>query len=125
MAKSEGDKQSKINRSEGLKTELINHSEGEKQRRINAAEGKAEEILAIAKATAGSIKKIANVISSPGGEVAFRMQLSEQYLKQLKGLSKTSCKVILPNNLLNYNQWMQMVGLDTRSDTRQQSNIQT
>ena len=113
MAKSEGDKQSKINRSEGLKTEMINLSEGEKQRCINAAEGKAEEILAIANATAGSIEKIAKVISAPGGEAAFRMQLGEQYLNKLKGLSKNSCKVILPKNLLNFKQWMHSMGLDT------------
>ena len=48
LAKSLGDKASRINRSEGQMTELINLSEGEKQRRINSAEGKAAEILAIA-----------------------------------------------------------------------------
>jgi regulator of protease activity HflC (stomatin/prohibitin superfamily) len=111
LAQSEGDKQSKINRSEGLRREMINISEGEKQRRINAAEGKAEEILAIAKATSESIAKVAKVISAEGGQQALEMQLSEQYLKQLQGLSKSSCKVVLPSNLLDYQQWMTTVGL--------------
>ncbi|WNC69205.1 SPFH domain-containing protein [Thalassotalea nanhaiensis] len=111
MAKSEGDKQSVINRSEGIKRETINISEGEKQRRINAAEGKASEILSLAKATAESIKKVANVINQEGGQKALEMQLSEQYLKQMKGLSKESRKVILPANLLDYQQWMNTMGL--------------
>lgn len=112
LAKSEGDKQSVINRSEGIKRETINISEGEKQRRINAAEGKASEILSLAKATAESIKKVANVINQEGGKKALEMQLSEQYLQQMKGLSKENRKVILPANLLDYNQWMATMGLN-------------
>lgn len=113
MAKSEGDKQSVINRSEGIKRETINISEGEKQRRINSAEGKASEIIALAKATADSIIKVANVINQDGGKQALEMQLSEQYLKQMQGLSKANRKVILPANLLDYNQWMSTMGLNT------------
>ncbi|MDG2391907.1 MAG: band-7 C-terminal domain-containing protein, partial [Thalassotalea sp.] len=113
MAKSEGDKQSVINRSEGIKRETINISEGEKQRRINSAEGKASEIIALAKATADSIIKVANVINQDGGKQALEMQLSEQYLKQMQGLSKENRKVILPANLLDYNQWMSTMGLNT------------
>jgi regulator of protease activity HflC (stomatin/prohibitin superfamily) len=109
LANSEGDKQSRINRSEGLKTEAINRSEGEMQRRINEAEGKAEEILAVAKAKAESIAKIANSISSPGGMEAMRLTLGEQYLKTLDGLEAS--KIVLPANLVDYEQWMQNVGL--------------
>ncbi len=109
LARSEGDKQSRINRSEGLKTELINRSEGEMQRRINEAEGKAAEILEIAKATAGSISKIAVVVNSPGGKHALNLQLAEQYLRSIKGLSNS--KVVLPANLTDYKQWMRNVGL--------------
>lgn len=88
LAKSEGDKQSKINRSEGVKAETVNRSEGEMQRRINEAEGKAEEILTLSRATAESIERLASVISAPGGHNALRMQLGEQYMKQLDGLSQ-------------------------------------
>ena len=111
LAKSLGDKQSRINRSEGLKTEMINLSEGEMQRRINAAEGKAEEIIAIAKATGESISKIAKAIVQPGGEHAIEMQLKEQYLLKMDGLSKANRKVILPANLLDYEQWISSLGL--------------
>ena len=111
LAKSLGDKASRINRSEGLMTEMINISEGEMQRRINSAEGKAAEILAIAQATGDSISKIASAISQPGGKQALEMQLSEQYLQQMKGLSQASRKIILPANLLDFNQWLSTLGL--------------
>lgn len=111
LAKSEGDKQAKINRSEGVKMEMINHSEGEMQRQINEAEGKAEEILALANASAESIEKLATVISAPGGETALKMQLGEQYLQQLHGLNKAGTKIVLPTNMVDYNQWMKNIDL--------------
>ena len=115
MARSEGDKQSRINRSLGLKMEMINRSEGEKQRRINAAEGKAQEIISIARATAASIDKMANVLNQPGGENAMKMQLSEQYMKQMQGLADPSRKIVLPANLLDYQAWMNTIGLTPSS----------
>ncbi|WP_247741759.1 stomatin-like protein [Endozoicomonas sp. G2_1] len=114
LAKSLGDKAARINRSEGLMTEMINISEGEKQRRINAAEGKAEEILAIARATGDSITKVATAIEQPGGQRALDMQLSEQYLANFKGLSKENRKVILPANLLDFNQWLKTLGVENK-----------
>ncbi|MCL1114929.1 MULTISPECIES: SPFH domain-containing protein [Shewanella] len=111
LAKSEGDKQSKINRSEGVMAETINRSEGEMQRRINEAEGKAQEILTLAKATADSIERLAVVISSEGGQSALRMQLGEQYMKQLDGLSKQDSRIVLPGNLVNFEYWMDSIGL--------------
>jgi regulator of protease activity HflC (stomatin/prohibitin superfamily) len=111
LAKSEGDKQSKINRSEGVMAETINRSEGEMQRRINEAEGKSEEILTLAKATSESIERLASVISSPGGQSALRMQLGEQYLKQLDGLSKKDTRVVLPGNMVDFDYWLQSIGL--------------
>jgi regulator of protease activity HflC (stomatin/prohibitin superfamily) len=120
LAKSEGDKQSKINRSEGIKAEMVNLSEGEMQRQINEAEGKAEEILTIAKATAESITKMATVISAPGGQNALRVQLGEQYVKQLKGLQAQGTKVVLPGNLVDFEQWMSGVGLQQPNKTNNQ-----
>ena len=111
LAKSEGDKQSKINRSEGVMAETINRSEGEMQRRINEAEGKAQEILTLAKATAESIERLAVVISSEGGQSALRMQLGEQYMRQLDGLSKPDSRIVLPGNLVNFEYWMDSIGL--------------
>jgi regulator of protease activity HflC (stomatin/prohibitin superfamily) len=111
LAKSLGDKASRINRSEGLMTEMINISEGEKQRRINSAEGKAAQIIAIAKATGDSITKIALAIEQPGGQQALDLQLTEQYLQQMQGLSQENRKVILPINLLDFNQWIANSGI--------------
>ncbi|QSX33365.1 paraslipin [Shewanella avicenniae] len=115
LAKSEGDKQSRINRSEGVKQEMINVSEGEMQRRINEAEGKAEEILAIAHATAESIEKLAAVISAPGGENALRMQLGEQFLAKLGELGKAGNRIIVPANVIDFEQWMTTVGLQEKT----------
>lgn len=112
LAKSEGDKQSKINRSEGVKAETINHSEGEMQRRINEAEGKGEEILTIARATAESIERMAAVIAAPGGQNVVRMQLGAQYLKQMDGLSSSKSKVVLPGNMMDFDHWMNSIGLE-------------
>jgi len=111
LAKSLGDKASRINRSEGLMTEMINISEGEKQRRINSAEGKAAQIIAIAQATGDSITKIAFAIEQPGGQQALDLQLTEQYLQQMQGLSQANRKVILPANLLDFNQWIANSGI--------------
>lgn len=116
LAKSEGDKQSKINRSEGIKAETINRSEGEMQRRINEAEGMAEEILTLAKATAESIESLAGVISAPGGHNALRIQLGEQYLKQLEGLQRQGNKVILPGNMVDFEYWMNSIGLKEKPE---------
>lgn len=109
LAKSLGDKASRINRSEGLKMEMVNISQGEKQRRINSAEGKAAEIIAIAQATGDSIKKIAAAIEQPGGAHALEMQLSEQYLNQMDGLSQENRKIIVPANVLDFEQWLKTV----------------
>jgi len=111
LAKSLGDKQSRINRSEGLKMEMINVSEGEMQRQINSAEGKAEEIIAIAKASGDSIAKVADAISLPGGLAAFEMQLNEMYIQQMKGLADAGRKVIIPANLLDFKQWLSGLGI--------------
>jgi regulator of protease activity HflC (stomatin/prohibitin superfamily) len=110
LATSEGDKQSRISRSQGLKTELINKSEGEKQRRINEAEGRASEIRSIAAATAESIQKISEVVSSPGGTEAMKLQLNDRYLNVLESLGDS--KIILPANLVTYKGWTDNLSLD-------------
>ncbi|MEL4277350.1 stomatin-like protein [Shewanella xiamenensis] len=115
LAKSEGDKQSKINRSEGIKAETINRSEGEMQRRINEAEGKAEEILTLSRATGESIERLATVIAAPGGHNALRMQLGEQYFKQLDGLSQKSSRIVLPGNMVDFDYWMNSIGLKEKA----------
>ena len=110
LARSEGDKQSRINKSLGLRAELINRSEGEMQRRINEAEGRAAEIVAIAKATAISIEQIAHVVSAPGGKQALSLKLGEQYINALEGLENS--QIIIPANLAQFSQWLDNIKLD-------------
>jgi regulator of protease activity HflC (stomatin/prohibitin superfamily) len=116
VARSEGEKQSRMNTSEGKRFELINRSEGEMQRTVNEAQGRAEEIRAIARATAESIEKIAAAISLPGGASSVRLQLSEKYLKRLRALGRSGTQVLLPVDLTDPGRLLKSIelsGLDT------------
>ncbi len=112
LAKSQGDKQSRINHSEGIKMEMINHSEGQMQKLINEAEGQAQEILTIANATAESIKKISSALSVPGGEKAYNLKLGEKYLNQMGKLADGKVEVIVPADISNFNKWLKSVDLE-------------
>ncbi len=111
LAKSEGDKQSRINRSEGSMMELINLSEGQMTKMINEAEGKASEILTVAKATANSIRKIGEVLTTKGGEDAFKLKLKEKHLMNLRQLADANVEVIVPGSINDYESWIKSVGL--------------
>ena len=111
LATSEGDKQARINKSEGKKMEMINVSEGQMQKRVNEAQGRAEEILTIAKATAESIEKIGSVLSSPGGEEAFKLKLKEKYLGSMNHLADGSVEVVVPGSVNQFDGWVKNLGL--------------
>ena len=117
IAKSEGEKQSRINTSEGVKQESINRSEGEMQRMINEAEGTANEILALAKATARAIENIAGAITSPGGQDAVYLDLSQKYIGQLDKLGNEATQIIFPADLRNPQTLLQHAGI-TRGQTK-------
>ena len=112
LAKSLGDKQSRINVSEGEMTETINVSEGDKQQLINEAEGKAQEILTIAKATAESITKIGAAINEKGGEESIRLQLAEKMFSKVGELGNAKTRVVLPANVADFNGWLRMADLE-------------
>lgn len=112
LAKSLGDRQSRINVSEGEMTETINVSEGDKQQLINEAEGKAQEILTIARATAESIRKIGAAINEKGGEESIRLQLAEKMFTKVGELGKANTRVILPANVADFNGWLKMTDLE-------------
>ncbi len=99
IARSLGEMESKINYSVGEMEEAINRSEGEKEKWINEAEGKAAEIRALAKATAVSIRKLAAALEADGGDEALSLQLSEQYIAELRNLASADTRVVLPLNL--------------------------
>jgi regulator of protease activity HflC (stomatin/prohibitin superfamily) len=99
IATSEGDRQSRINRAEGLKKEAIEVSEGEKQKRINEAEGQAKEIELVAQATAEGIKKVAEALTSAGGETAANLRVAEKYIAEFGKLAQTNNTMIIPASM--------------------------
>jgi len=98
---SEGGREAKINVSEGHRQQAINLSEGEKQRRINEARGRAEEIRLLAEAQAEGVRLIADAVNSPGGHLAVRTQLIEQYLEELREVLRTAEVSVLPAGAAN------------------------
>jgi regulator of protease activity HflC (stomatin/prohibitin superfamily) len=99
IARSLGEMESKINYSVGEMEEAINRSEGGKEKWINEAQGKAAEIRSLAKATASSIRKLAKALETDGGDEAVSLQLSEQYITELRHIGGRDTKVVLPLNL--------------------------
>ena len=98
---SEGFRQARINESEGEQRSQILVSEGARQRRINEAKGKAKEIELIASATANGIQRIAEAMQKPGGELAVRTKLVEQYIEQFGSILKNSNVSVLPTETAN------------------------
>ncbi len=98
---SNGEKESRIKISEGERTKAINLSEGEKLKKINEAQGKAVEISLIAQATANGIRMIADSIKSPGGPLAVRTQLVEQYIQETGKIIDSANISVLPGDIAN------------------------
>lgn len=94
-------KESQILLSEGERQESINISEGEKQKRINFAKGKAQEIELLAEATARGSTLVAAAISGPGGQMAVKMQLVEQYIDELDNILGSAKVTVLPEGMAN------------------------
>ena len=78
---------------------MIARSEGEKQKRINEAEGRASEIERVAKATAYGLREIAAAINERGGIDAVNLRVAEQYINEFGNLAKVNNTLILPANL--------------------------
>jgi regulator of protease activity HflC (stomatin/prohibitin superfamily) len=98
---SEGFRQARINESEGEQKSQVLVSEGARQRRINEAKGKAQEIELIANATANGIQRIAEAMQKPGGELAVRTKLVEQYIEQFGSILRNSNVSVLPTETAN------------------------
>ncbi len=99
LAKAE--KESRINLSEGERQEAINLSEGEKQKKINEAKGKAQEITILAEASAQGINLVADAINQPGGPMAIKMKLVEDFIGNLGKIMESSDISVLPNEMAN------------------------
>lgn len=96
-----GHKESDIARSEGVRQETINVSEGERQKRINESEGWAQEITLVADATAKGISRVASAIEKPGGNLALKMRITEQFIDELGKILQGSKLTVVPENLAN------------------------
>lgn len=101
ITRSEGHRQARIFESEGEQQSQVLVSEAERQRRINEAKGRAREIELIATATANGIKRIAGAIQKPGGELAVKTKLVEQYINQFGHIIKKSNVSVLPTETAN------------------------
>jgi regulator of protease activity HflC (stomatin/prohibitin superfamily) len=96
---SSGEKEARIKLSEGNRMHAINISEGEKQKRINEAEGKAAQIQLMAEATANGIRWISEAIAEPGGSIAVRTQLLEQFIDEYGQILDQAKVSVLPGDL--------------------------
>ena len=96
---SEGERDANINEAEGEKQRVIKESEAVKQQQINEAQGQAEAILAIATATAEGLKRVANALTSDGGDSAMKLRIAEDYVKQFGKLAKESNTLVVPASL--------------------------
>lgn len=96
---SEGQREAKINVSDGERQEAVNLSEGERTRRINEANGVATEIRLLADAQAEGIRLIAEAVQKPGGQLAVRTQLIEQYLEDLGMILQKAQVSVVPSQV--------------------------
>jgi regulator of protease activity HflC (stomatin/prohibitin superfamily) len=101
ITESSGERDARINVSEGEQEESVLLSEGERQARINEAEGDAREMELIAEATANGIERIADAISQPGGSLAVKMRLTEQFIDRLGEVVDGANVSVLPMEAAN------------------------
>lgn len=110
ITNSEGYRQARINESQGEQRSQILVSEAQRQRRINEARGRAAEIQLVATATAKGIRRVAEAISRPGGDLAVRTKLVEQYIDEFGTIIKKSNVSVLPTETANLKTFFEGVG---------------
>jgi len=111
----QADRESKILISEGVRQEAINISEGERERRINQARGRAQEISTVAEATSAGIRRVAAAINQPGGSLAVKMKLTEEFIQKMQEIYKTAKVSVLPSDLANLRGVIQSIGRSVQS----------
>ena len=98
---SSGDRDAQINTSEGEREASILMSEGRRRQRINEAEGEARETELLAEATAHGIELVADAIAQPGGSLAVKMRLTEQFIDRLGEVVDGANVSVLPVEAAN------------------------
>lgn len=101
ITESTGTRDARINVSAGNRQGAILLSEGEREKRINEAKGEAREMELLAEATAYGIERIAEAIAQPGGSLAVKMRLTEQYIEEFEGIIEGSNVSVLPVEAAN------------------------
>lgn len=101
VVESTGTRDARINVSAGNRQGAILLSEGERERRINEAKGQAREMELLAEATAYGIERIADAIAQPGGSLAVKMRLTEQYIDEFEGIIEEANVSVLPVEAAN------------------------
>ncbi|WP_421775123.1 SPFH domain-containing protein [Gracilimonas sp.] len=114
ITNSEGHRQARIYESEGEQQSQVLISEAQRQRRINEAKGRAKEIELVANATAKGLRRVAEAIEKPGGELAVKTKLVEQYIKQFGNIIQNSNVSVLPTETANLKTFFE--GVSTISD---------
>ncbi len=101
ITESTGTRDARINESEGGRQSAILVSEANRQKRINEARGKAKEIELVATATAKGIRRISQAIAKPGGDLAVKTRLIEQFINQLGSVMEQANISVLPTETAN------------------------
>ena len=101
ITESTGTRDFRINESQGERQSAILISEAKRQKRINEAKGKAREMELIAKATSEGIQRVARAIEQPGGDLAVKTKLIEQFIDQLGTVMEKSNISVLPTETAN------------------------
>lgn len=114
ITNSEGMRQARINESEGEKRSQVLISEAERQRRINEAIGRAKKIELVSEATANGVQRIAEAIKQPGGDLAIKTKLIEQYIDQFGKIIEKTQVSVLPVDTANLKTFFE--GVSTISD---------
>lgn len=110
ITNSEGYREARINESKGEQQSQILISEAQRQRRINEAKGRAQEIELVAVATANGIRRVAEAVEKPGGDLAVKTKLIEQYIDQFGKIVKKTNVSVLPTETANLKTFFEGVG---------------
>jgi regulator of protease activity HflC (stomatin/prohibitin superfamily) len=110
ITNSEGYREARINESKGEQQSQILISEAQRQRRINEAKGRAKEIELVATATANGIRRVSKAIEKPGGDIAVKTKLVEQYIDQFGKIIKSTNVSVLPTETANLKTFFEGVG---------------
>jgi len=120
ITESTGTRDYKKNESKGDRQAAILRSEANRQKRINEATGKAQEIELVATATAGGLRRVSKAIAKPGGDLAVKTKLIEQFINQLGNVMDNANISVLPTETANLKTFFEGVG-KVSDNTPQQS----